>query len=88
MTPIFAKARVQVWGTSDSWSLAPHAGSEQQGKLCDVELEIQGNDKDGYHLVMTPAGFFAADSWHESQEAAQASAAELFGTKPSDWSVR
>jgi hypothetical protein len=51
-----------------------------------VLLEIQGDEKNGYHLVKAPDGFLAADSWHRTIGEAQQSARELFGVEPDQWS--
>ena len=50
-----------------------------------VALEIQGNDRDGFHLVMTPDGCFTADTWHESVEDAKEAAREAFGVPLDGW---
>jgi len=52
-----------------------------------VELEIQGDEENGYHLVMSPAGFFTADEWYKSKEDALAAALELFGIPAGKWRV-
>ena len=51
-----------------------------------MTLEIQGDAKNGYHLVMSPEGCFTADTWHESVEDAKATAEEAFGVPPHEWS--
>jgi hypothetical protein len=50
-----------------------------------VKLEIQGDSKDGYHLVMTPDGFFTADTWHATVDEAMAEAESLFGLSRERW---
>ena len=58
---LLARTRVRVWGTKDSWSLAPHRTLASDGRDCEVRLEIVGDNENGYNLVMSPAGFFTAD---------------------------
>jgi hypothetical protein len=37
---------------------------------------------------MSPAGFFTADEWYESQEKALAAASELFGLARESWQAK
>ena len=79
---------VRIWGTRNKWSLAPHEddpSAPSQERV--VVLEIQGTPKHGYHLVMTPEGFFAADHHYASKEEALADAQELFGASVDDWNI-
>lgn len=85
MTLEVAKARAQVWGTKNAWSLSP-GGAKVPSQECDISLEIQGNDWDGYHLVMSPAGFFTADYWYHTKQDAVDDAEQLFGVHPDSWS--
>jgi hypothetical protein len=85
MSTMKASALAQVWGTRDSWRLASPGGGDA-GLQCEVLLEIQGDPNAGYHLVMSPAGFFTADYWYASQEEAQEAALELFGVTQGQWS--
>jgi hypothetical protein len=85
---LVAHAKSRVWGTRNSWSLAPHRSFEGDGCECEVDLEIQGDEKNGYHLVMAPAGFFTADRWYETQDNALAAASELFGVGPENWATK
>src|SRR5215475_8002912 len=68
--------KTRIWGSRNSWSLAPHRGFKGE---CKVDLEIQGDEHNGYHLVMRPAGFFTADEWYASKDGALAAASKLFG---------
>jgi hypothetical protein len=52
---------------------------------CNIDLKIEGNDQSGYHLMMSPEGFFTADSWHPTLEEAIINAYELFGITKEDW---
>jgi hypothetical protein len=85
MRRLRAQTTAVIFGTRNSWSLSWHPGCERAGTECNVQLEIQGDEKNGYHLVKSPEGFFTADDWHMSLEAAQNSAAELFGVKVAQW---
>jgi hypothetical protein len=84
-----ANAECRVWskrGKSNAWSLEAQDDYDTSA-VCQVALEIQGNDKRGYNLVMSPAGFFTADNWHESLPEAMESAQEMFGVGPEQWEV-
>ena len=85
MKSFFCKTKVQIWGTKNSWSLSPMTGKSGPGKLCNILLEIQGTAKNGYHLVMSPDGYFSADNWYVNIEDAIENAKELFGIKKKDW---
>jgi len=84
MTPLVTTTEARVWGTSNSWSLE-RSGRSGEGQLCRVDLEITGDPKTGFHLVVAPEGFFAADTWHETQDQALAEAGAAFGVRPDDW---
>jgi len=81
-----AIAMVPMRGWGNAWGVAKP--SDPPGRVEDrvVTLEIQGNAADGYHLIISPAGCFTADTWHESVEDAKATAAEAFGVLPHEWS--
>jgi len=85
MEKIRATARAKVWGTSRAWSLAPNESKEAPYTECMVNLVIQGTKKNGYHLIMSPEGYFAADNWYESKKDAFESAYELFGVTEGEW---
>jgi hypothetical protein len=82
--PLQTQTTVAIFGATNAWSLAPLSGDEN-GRVCAVDLQIVGNSKDGYHLVMHPDGFFAADSWHESEAQAIDCAQELLGVGEAAW---
>lgn len=86
MLSIFAIMKAHIWGTTSAWSLSQFAGADQPNCDCVVELEIQGDDRNGYHLVMSPAGYFTADSWHATKVDALNSAFEMFGVSKNAWS--
>ena len=85
MTLLTAEARARIWGTTNCWSLSPGPESRDPGQECIVSLEIEGDRQNGYHLVMSPAGFFTADYWYETREDALNEAEELFGVRPDEW---
>ena len=87
MLSIFAITKARIWGTTNAWSLTQFAGSDQLNCECIVELEIQGDDRNGYNLVMSPTGFFTADSWHQTKDDALLSALELFGVAQDEWTI-
>ena len=72
-----------IVGTQNAWRLADDGdGSATRHK---VRLEIQGGRKTGYHLVIAPEGFFAADHWYATQQDAIADAEALFGVSAEEW---
>jgi len=88
MESIVAKATARIWGTRNAWSLSAFADGRDCSCECEVSLEIQGDAKNGYHLVQSPDGFFAADSHHETKEDALETAEELFGVCRHEWSEK
>ncbi len=85
MDSISSKTKIRVWGTHDAWSFKPKTNSSNPGILCDVSLEIQGNKQNGYHLVMSPSGFFTADYWYATKQEALIGAEEIFGVSKNEW---
>jgi hypothetical protein len=51
----------------------------------DLELEVQGDDANGYLLVIAPAGCFAADHWYRSHVEARRAASEKFSLSLDGW---
>jgi len=86
MRSIFAKTTARIWGTRNAWSAAQTAGPNQPSCECSVELEMSGDERSGYNLVMSPSGFFSADSWHPTRHDALEAAFEIFGVDPKNWS--
>lgn len=86
MQSIYARTSVRIWGTKNAWSASQTGGPDQPSRLCTVELEIQGDGHDGFHLVMSPSGFFTADSWHPTKQDALDAALEVFDIDQSEWS--
>lgn len=85
MRTLRTQTRAVIFGSRNSWSVSWHSGLEKAGVERNVCLEIQGDEKDGYHLVKSPEGFFAADDWHMTIEEAQKSAGELFNVEDLQW---
>ena len=85
---IFAKTKTTIWGTKNAWSLSPENKPNAPSQSCEIRLEIQGNKKQGFHLVMRPTGFFTADSWYASQSEALADANEWFELPADAWSTQ
>jgi hypothetical protein len=80
-----AKTVALILGTPNSWSLAARPGETFPCQKREVQLEIQGDPKNGYHLIQRPEGFFTADSWHATLRDALESAYELFNVRPEEW---
>jgi hypothetical protein len=76
---------VQICGSGDAWKVAGSSDPPERVQERVVTLEIQGDGASGYHLVMSPAGCFTADSWHESISGAKETAAEVFGVASDAW---
>lgn len=87
MHSIYASTTTRIWGTRNAWSAARTGGPDQPNCECAVELEIQGDDRNGYNLVMSPTGFFTADSWHPTKQDALDAACEIFGVSQAEWSA-
>lgn len=85
MERLTAVGRARIWGTKNRWSLAPFPEAGSANRECEVKLEIQGTPKNGYNLVMYPAGFFAADHWYKTKPEALDDAREQFGVSVNEW---
>ncbi|MDG2381931.1 MAG: hypothetical protein P8N76_09670 [Pirellulaceae bacterium] len=83
-----SSTRIRVWGRKNAWSSSPDSGYRGPGSECDIKLEIEGDDKNGYHLIMSPDGFFTADTWIQTLEEAIRDGEERFGIAPQDWKRR
>jgi hypothetical protein len=87
MLSMKANAVVLIQGTY-GWRIAvPDVASDWTYPAQErrVELEIQGDDKWGYHLVMCPEGLSFADSWHATLDDALESARDGFGVPLDAW---
>ena len=80
-----AKTRSHVWGHKNAWSLAPPDGSTSAPTECEVVVEIQGDEKNGFHFIMSPNGFFTADTWSETVDEAFNDGKQLFDLNRKDW---
>jgi hypothetical protein len=76
---------VPIRGTSNAWKVAMPSDPAATVQEREVTLEIQGNARDGYHLLMTPTGCFTADTWHETVEDAKDTAHRVFAVPPDGW---
>ncbi len=89
MSSLKTKVRADIYSQRyDAWKIAEPSDPAGDVKTVSVRLEIRGNDKDGYHLVMTPDGCFTADNWYATEAEAVSDATELFGTDEADWKPR
>jgi hypothetical protein len=77
------RTRAWIHGTRNAWSLGPRG--DEPGTECEVALEIQGDEREGFHLIMSPAGFFTADNWYRTSEEALRGASELFDVNAEEW---
>jgi hypothetical protein len=75
-----------ICGTSNAWKVAEPSDPPATTQERVVLLEIRGDEKNGYHLVMSPKGCFIADSWHATIEDALDTAHRLFDVRPDEWS--
>jgi hypothetical protein len=80
-----ADAEVLIRGYANQWKVAEPSDTSALVQKRVVNLEIQGDAKDGYHLVMSPEGCFTADTWHETVEEAKDTALQIFGVSPDQW---
>ena len=74
-----------VYGYPNAWSLSPPRPGCKPPARCQLYLRIQGDDKNGYHLIMRPEGFFEADTWYATYEEATEGAKEIFAVSPDTW---
>jgi hypothetical protein len=75
----------RIKGSGSAWKVSHKSDSTERVQERKVALEIQGNNTDGYHLVISPEGCFTADYWYETIVEAKESAAEIFGVAPDRW---
>ena len=75
---------VQICGTKNAWSLESDNPNVPRTETL-VDLEIQGSDRDGCHLVMSPDGFFTADYWYENIDEAFEAGYEFFSVSRDQW---
>lgn len=87
MKPMTATTRATIYGGRTGWSLNDQCGSTRKVMDVTVNLEIQSDGGNGFHLVIAPDGFFTADTWHETLQSAIETSQELFGIDPAEWQV-
>jgi len=80
-----ATATVRICGTFNAWKVAQPTDPTTMIHERRVSLGIQGDAQNGYSLVMSPEGFFTADSWHETIEDAMNAAHRIFDVPPEAW---
>lgn len=85
MQSMFARTSAQICGTRNAWKVAEETDSTAHTEEREVQLEIQGDQTNGYHLVMSPEGCFTADSWHQNLDEALKTAMDLFDVSPTEW---
>jgi hypothetical protein len=83
---MLARVATQICGTSNAWKVAELSDSPALVQERMVTLEIRGDRKDGYHLIMSPSGCFTADSWHSTIDDALDTAERLFDVRRDAWS--
>ena len=76
---------ITIYGTPNSWSLSESETKRNKINNTSTSIHFEGNDKEGYHLVISPEGYFTADSWHESKKEAIEAAKELLNIPESEW---
>jgi hypothetical protein len=64
------------WGVADASDLGEHV------RDVEVSLEIQGDEGQGYCLVMSPEGRFTADDWYATREEALRAACDTWRPLP------
>jgi hypothetical protein len=80
-----ASATVKIWGTTNCWKVATTTDPAEYVQERFIELEIQGDETNGFHLNVSPAGCFTADSWHPTIGDAMETAERLFGVERAAW---
>ena len=85
MKSLFATTHARVYGTSDAWRFFNQARAGETFQKCNIQLIIEGDDESRYFLIVSPEGFFVADTWHESLDAAQDEAERVLGVTREDW---
>lgn len=77
--------RLYVW--KNTWRSPRESDQRDRVEVREVELTIEGDEKNGYHLIATPQGCFGADTLHDSLEDAMRAAREAFGVATDAWQV-
>lgn len=82
-TELQVEVRVTVYGHSGAWSIEPSAYPDATANVR-VTLSIQSDGQSGYHFVMSPDGYFTADTYHLTLDEAFEAGRE-FGVEPEAW---
>ena len=85
---IIANTTSAISGMGNCWKVAEPTDLPSTVQERPVLLEIQGDEKNGYHLVMSPEGCFTADTWHKTRQEAIDVAMSLFGVRDSEWRTK
>ena len=80
-----ARARTRICFWDAGWTVADASDLGEHVRDVEVSLEIQGDEKQGYFLVMSPEGGFTTDDWYATREEALRAACELFGVPVDAW---
>src|SRR3954452_25295119 len=80
-----AAAEILIRAYGNAWKVAEPSDTGALVQRRVVEMEIQGDGKDGYHLIMSPERCFTADTWHETLEEVKDTAQQLFGVGLGEW---
>lgn len=81
-----ASAVTPISGIGNSWKVAEPSDPPSSIGERPVSPAIEGDEKIGYHLIISPEGCFTADTWHESIADAKATARAQFGVAIDGWS--
>lgn len=84
LTRLIYQTQTKNYGSPKAWSLA-NQSSYKPCTLCKVEIEIEGNPKRGFSLLISPDGFSTADYWFETLEEALECGINLVGASISEW---
>ncbi|MDR8523718.1 hypothetical protein [Shewanella fidelis] len=68
------------------WRVAESEDEIKYVKRLVIALSIEGDPKNGYHLIMTPDGLFTADLHFDSIKEAKEEAEEYFEVSNIQWS--
>lgn len=79
-----SQTKTQICGTKNAWTIESDEPNAPRIETL-VELEIQGTERDGYNLVMSPDGYFTADYWYKTIEEAFEAGQELFSVAKKQW---
>ena len=80
-----ARVRTRICFWDAGWRVADASDLGEHVRDVEVSLEIQGDEEQGYCLVMSPEGGFTADDWYATREEALRAAYELFGVPVDAW---